>query len=225
MFQENVLPIRPRYGNAFRCIGAACEDTCCQHWGIPLDKKSYDKYQLFPPGRLADIASQYVVLSPAPAPDNLYGKINLEPSGCCPFLSQEKLCDIQSEYGTQLLSPTCSIYPRALNRVDGELEISLSLSCPEAARNILLHRDSTLLECEVEEDPAGPVQSSRLASSATSSLHKPYAFFHDVRSLLVAIMHERGQPLWKRVFLIGVLSKRLDAIRTVEQDNQVAAIL
>ena len=30
-----------RYLTRFRCLGADCEDTCCQAWEIPLDQRGY----------------------------------------------------------------------------------------------------------------------------------------------------------------------------------------
>jgi lysine-N-methylase len=121
----DIQPSRPRYGEGFRCIGAACEDTCCHGWGIPVDRTTYEKYQAFPEGDLRSLVTQHVALNTVDASDTLYARINLTPSRDCPFLATNRLCKVQKEYGSGFLSATCSIYPRVLNRVDGELEVSL----------------------------------------------------------------------------------------------------
>jgi lysine-N-methylase len=39
------LPAQPAFYTAFQCISAACQDTCCEGWGVSVDKATYDKYQ------------------------------------------------------------------------------------------------------------------------------------------------------------------------------------
>ncbi|MGA3040937.1 MAG: hypothetical protein ABSF54_09150 [Bryobacteraceae bacterium] len=34
-----------RHFDAFHCIGADCEDTCCVGWFVHVDKPTYEKYQ------------------------------------------------------------------------------------------------------------------------------------------------------------------------------------
>jgi lysine-N-methylase len=217
-------PFRPRYGAAFHCIGADCEDTCCQNWTVPVDKTTYEKYQQFPPGRLAQITQQYVDVNDANGPDALYARIQMTGSGACPFLSAEKLCDIQSEAGPDYLSATCSIYPRALNAVDTEIESSLNLSCPEAARQVLL--DPFALQKQVEDaTPFRKDQFARLAQAESSPLYKPYGYFHEVRSCLIRILTYRQLPLWHRLSLMGDFCQRLDAITAENELRAMPALL
>jgi lysine-N-methylase len=37
--------LQPRHFDAFRCIGSACEDTCCVGWLVHVDKPTYEKYR------------------------------------------------------------------------------------------------------------------------------------------------------------------------------------
>ncbi|MFP3632204.1 flagellin lysine-N-methylase, partial [Burkholderia sp. SIMBA_045] len=57
----------------------------------------------------------------------------------CPFLNEEKLCSIQLKLGEDFLSHTCKTYPRVTQTVDDVVELSATLSCPEAARLALLN--------------------------------------------------------------------------------------
>jgi lysine-N-methylase len=217
-------PLIPSYASAFHCIGRECEDTCCRDWSIPLDKKTYQIYARFPSGKLGSIVAKSVSVTPD-APESLYARINLAPSGFCPFFAPDQLCGIQKEYGAQALSATCSIYPRTLNTVDGVLEGSLALSCPEAARNILLFPDSLQVAGELSSGALRTDNSAWLARNAPGAMHKPYGSFHSVRALLVDMVKDRSRPIWQRLLLIGSLCKRLDTIRSAEQDGLVSGIL
>lgn len=215
---------RPTYAAAFHCIGASCEDDCCHGWTIPIDRQTYEKYQLFPVERLGSVVQRFVSVIPD-KPENLHARIDLAPSGFCPFFRPDRLCGIQREYGGALLSSTCSIYPRTLNSVDGVLEGSLTLSCPEAARNVLLNPKAmqvtgNLLSGEFRADTV-----ARRAEAAGSSIHKPYGHFHAVRALLIDVVRDRTRPLWQRLLLIGSLCERLDRIATEEEDATVPAML
>jgi lysine-N-methylase len=215
---------RPTYAAAFRCIGASCEDDCCHGWTIPLDRKTYESYQLFPAERLGSVVQQFVTVDDS-EPENLHARINLAPSGFCAFFGPDRLCGIQKEYGGALLSSTCSIYPRTLNSVDGVLEGSLTVSCPEAARSVLLNPDAMQVEGNLLSGEFRTDSVAMLAGAAASSIHKPYQYFHDVRALLIAMVKDRARPMWQRLLLIGSLCERLDRIQTAEADAAVPAIL
>ena len=70
-----------------------------------------------------------------------YARIPLTIQSACPFLDEERLCGIQKELGEEMRSATCATYPRAVSTNAGQTERALNLSCPEAARLTLLHRD------------------------------------------------------------------------------------
>jgi lysine-N-methylase len=222
---QDVKAIRPRYGKNFRCIGSACEDTCCHGWTVQIDKGTYEKYAAFPDSRLRGLAQQYVSINETNANDVLFAQIQLTAEKHCPFLSPDRLCGVQQEYGAEYLSAACSIYPRMLNRVEDELEVSLHLSCPEAARNILLVEGST--EAEALDDAAffRTEPAARLAGNSEGLPHKPYAHFREMRECIRQLLRNRGRPVWQRLFLLGTLCQQLDAITTPEQDATVPRIL
>ena len=51
--------------------------------------------------------------------------------------NEENLCDLYKALGPDSLCDTCRMYPRHTEEYEGLRELSLSLSCPEAARIIL----------------------------------------------------------------------------------------
>ena len=192
---------------------------------VSLDRRTYEKYQSFPEGELRILAQQYVVRNTEDPTETLYGCLNLTAAHECPFLSADRLCKIQKELGVETLSPTCSIYPRALNDVHGEIEVSLCLSCPEAARQVLLDPEFNNRVAGKEASWFHTDQFSRLAANGEGLIHKPYGDFDEVRQAIVMLLRDRGRPLWQRMFLLGMLCKRLGEISTPEQDAAVPEVL
>ena len=64
---SNSKLIRPTYAESFRCIGADCEDTCCQGWSVPIDQVTYEKYQDFPAGPLRTLIDASILRAPESA--------------------------------------------------------------------------------------------------------------------------------------------------------------
>ena len=201
-------PERPRsspsYAAAFRCIGPTCEDTCCRNWNIPLDQATYEAYAGFPADKLGDLVSAFVSITPSSPSPNLYAEINLTPAGACAFFDADRLCRIQKEYGASLLSATCSSFPRIMNRVGATLEGSLSLSCPEAARNVLL--DEEFLDRSADLH-SGDFRTDNFLWLA----HPLAASYGDIRTLLLEIVHDRSMTMSDRLLRIGDFCQRLEA--------------
>ena len=119
--------IIPHYYKKFACIGGDCPDTCCAGWQIMIDPASLKKYRQTK-GRLGS---------------RLHNEIDWEEGAFrqyekrCAFLNEENLCDLYAEKGEKMLCRTCRMYPRHIEEYEGIREISLSLSCVEAAKIIL----------------------------------------------------------------------------------------
>lgn len=122
---------RPVFYKEFSCIAAACPDTCCAGWQIMIDDKSLKKYRRFK----------------GPFRNRLHNDIDWKEQAFrqyehrCAFLNEENLCDLYSEAGKDMLCDTCRKYPRHIEEFEGLREYSLSLSCPEAARIFLSHKE------------------------------------------------------------------------------------
>jgi lysine-N-methylase len=199
--------LQPTYAALFRCIGSSCEDTCCGNWDIPVDKMTYHEYRQFPAERLGSLVAHFVS-EPIDTPhDNLYAYIHRKLDGSCPFFTADRLCGIQTEYGAELLTSTCSLYPRSLSEVQGRLEGTLSLSCPEAARTVLLEEYST--------EDKGNLLSGEFRTDNVFGLRQCPGldeFFSPIRSLVTAHIKDRSRPMWQRLLTIGSLCSRLDAL-------------
>lgn len=117
----------PHYYKKFQCIASKCEDTCCAGWAITIDLKSLEKY------RHADGAMKARIKDSVDWKQKCFKQREHR----CAFLNDENLCDLYTGMGPDSLCWTCKTYPRHIEVFDGVREVSLCLSCIEAARIIL----------------------------------------------------------------------------------------
>ena len=204
------------YAERFHCIGSACEDTCCRGWKVPVDQAAYAKYDGLPAGPLRTLIDASMLLSPEGGKTASFATIRMNEANECPLLTEERLCRIHVEYGEELLPHTCATYPRIVHRIGGAVETALALSCPEAARLVLLSRDlldkptpftASVVSAESADDPAVPTQ------------------FSQIRETVVRLVLNRAYPLWQRLFLLGLLCRRLDGIAQGELQRSVPRFL
>lgn len=123
----------PDYYSEFTCIGSACPDTCCAGWNIEIDPASLAHYQklLHSTNCEAQFAGQL-----KNSVDFRRGTFRLRGRRCA-LLNEQNLCDLYIHAGKDSLCRTCRTYPRHQEEFGSVREISLSMSCPEAARIIL----------------------------------------------------------------------------------------
>jgi lysine-N-methylase len=216
---------RPTYAGAFRCIGPACEDHCCGDWDIPVDQATYNRYQLFPAEKLGALVSAFVFPAAPGSPPALHAHIYRAPSGLCPFFGEDRLCAIQQQYGPQLLSATCSVFPRSLSRVHGVVEGSLSLSCPEAARNVLLDPDFMHLQADLFAGAFRTDNIYQLEPATLPAAPKPYGSFLAIRNLLLGVVKDRRHSIQHRVLLLGIFCEHLQKLRNSPQEEAIPEFL
>ena len=207
-----IAPLRvlqPDYFDTFRCIGAACEDTCCAGWTVHIDKATYDKYHECSNPQLAPALQTLVTINEKSAGDSDYAQITLSGDGC--HFLDEGLCSIQQKLGEEYLSDMCATYPRVVNRVDEVWQRSLDLSCPEAARVTLLGAHPMQFhELYHSARTMRPGNYPALDLAGLRERAEPYRFFRDVRRQVIAHLQDRSYPIWKRLFLVGCLCESLN---------------
>ncbi len=123
---------------AFRCTGAACPDTCCRGWSMQLDETTLRRYETTAPELL-----DAVVLQEVPEGSVLPAAImrrDPESDACVKY--ESGWCGIHAARGTDYLGDACHFYPRVVRRLgqgeDTTFTMTMTLSCPEAARLMLL---------------------------------------------------------------------------------------
>ena len=136
---------KPAYFDSFRCIADKCPDSCCKEWEVEVDDRSASLYRNLesPLGdRLRSVLKD----------DPDWGTVMTIENGRCPMWRDDGLCRIQAELGHDALCKTCRDFPRLLHDYGTFQELGLELSCPEAARLILISPAAPFL---TEEVPGG----------------------------------------------------------------------
>jgi len=126
--------ITPAYYEKFRCIAAACPDSCCKGWAVTVDEASAIRYQSIPDD-LGDKLRRHLTWEDGEQ------ILALEPDGRCPMWREDGLCRIHAQLGHDALCETCRDYPRITHDYGTFAEKGLELSCPEAARLLLERED------------------------------------------------------------------------------------
>lgn len=213
---------KPEYSESFRCIGPACEDSCCEEWTVHVDQSTFEKYKTLPAGPLRTIVDENILRtseetsakSGSPA---AFAQIRMNADRKCPLLSAGGLCRMQSDHGEAFLSHMCATYPRIVSSIGGVTEKALSLSCPEAARLVLLSPQLLTNTAEAVEPPM---------PDETAFGGDPWLpHFWLVRDFALALVRNRLYPLWQRLFLLGLFSRRMDAIAPGDLGKNVPQLL
>lgn len=128
--------VKTAYFDRFKCIASACPDSCCKEWTVQVDAESAAYYRSLP-GALGDRLRQVLTVD-----DD--GDTIMKNENCrCPMWRQDGLCHIQADLGHDALCKTCRDFPRLTHDYGDFVEMGLELSCPEAARIILLSPAAT----------------------------------------------------------------------------------
>jgi len=204
----------PDYFPKFSCIGPACEDTCCSGWAVNIDRDTYHNYKSNKHKILAPLFKIAVKKDTSPRASNSnFGFMQLRPDGACYFLEENKLCAIQKHLGAQALSHTCKKYPRLFNRFGSQKEIALGISCPEAARLILLNPEPMqFITIPLESGNKEKEQFSYQYPLTDEGDPLQIAVLNDFRALMVAILQFREISLGARLMLLGLLLEEVDLI-------------
>jgi hypothetical protein len=118
--------IKTDYYDTFTCIADKCSFTCCQEWNITVDDDTYIKWnRLSLTKQNNNYLDQYV--------KQVDGTrvIALNEQKQCPFLNEQKLCNLVLNFGDEVLSETCAIFPRQIHEFADRKEYSLVSCCPE----------------------------------------------------------------------------------------------
>lgn len=206
-----VKTLQPIYMNDFKCIGPECEDTCCANWTISIDKKTFKKYKRISNSDFQQKVKEGITRNKDTSKTsiNQYAKMNLDTDNQCGFLTEDKLCGIQQQFGEDYLCHTCSVYPRIINKLDDGIEKSGTISCPEIARLALLNKSGVEFEI-VEENYSYQVYNGDIKSTdfKTNSLEHNY---WNIRFFILEVIQDRSLKLWERLLYIGFFIQKVQS--------------
>ncbi len=197
--------IRPSYYDKFKCIGAKCPDTCCSGWQIMIDEETLCHYRKMQ-GSLGESIREGI--------DEEQSCFLQNEKGDCHFLRRDGLCQIfWTSQKEEDWCDTCRTYPRHIEEFEDVREISLGMSCPEAARIIFSQTEPLCLLTEEDEEYEEYEDFDYLL----------YSKLLDVRELLLKQLQDRSKPMERRFALakekIHACQRAIDENRIFEMDQ------
>jgi lysine-N-methylase len=206
---ERPRAITARYMTRFRCLGGACEDTCCQGWQIPLDRRQYQILEAAMDGSAAEREElQAGVELEERGSETRHARLRMAPQGSCPFLLATRLCSIQDRYGERALPAVCSTYPRLVAQAGERAEVWGALSCPELARQCLLHEDAVEI-VDAPSDVTPRWEPARVLPAEPEAAYDRH--LDEVRAAGLQLLSLREAPVSTRLFLLAYLGKETAA--------------
>jgi len=207
----------PEYIQEFSCIGSACEDSCCSGWRVNIDEATYKKYKKSEDIELKPLFEKNVTRQRSQSTPLNYAKLKMGNNNSCSFLTEEKLCHIQMNLGEEALSNTCATYPRVINRINGVVEKSATMSCPEAARLTLLNpRGIDFNQVEEPVDTKGFIAKD-LTTDDMRYTNKIQKYFWELRIFSIQVIQDRQYTLAERLIILGLFYQKVQ--EHVDQDN------
>lgn len=172
--------LKPHYYDKFVCTAGDCPDSCCAGWQIMIDETSLERYG----NEKSEFGTR--LRNSIDWDEECFYQNNRR----CAFLNEENLCDMYIEAGSGMLCDTCRRYPRHIEEFEGMREISLSLSCPEAARIILSQKD--------------PVTFRTFEKETAEETYEDFDYFlfsalMDTRDYLLTALQDRSVPVRYRM--------------------------
>ena len=183
----------PHYYRKFKCTADKCPDTCCAGWQIVIDEDTLEKYHKFE-GPFGNRLANSI--------DWREGVFKQYEDKRCAFLDENNLCDIYTEAGPQMFCRTCKTYPRHFEEFENVREISLAMSCPEAAKLILM--------------PKEPVTFITVEKKYKEDIYEDFDFFLysklvDAREMIIRILQDRSRPMKERMAMALAFTHDLQA--------------
>ncbi len=184
---------KPKIYDDFTCVAGECPDTCCAGWQIMIDEESLAYY-----GEVKGDFGRRLCNS-IDWQEGAFYQCNRR----CAFLNEADLCDIYTELGEEALCNTCKNYPRHIEEYEGLRELSLSLSCPIAAKMILEQEDFPAFveyEDEKEEELADEFEDFDLLL---------FTQLEDARTAVLKHLQESKMPLGEKLSLYLEFADRM----------------
>lgn len=213
--------LRMDYYDNFRCSGNKCEDTCCKDWNISIDKKTYMLYKNLKNSEFKNKLMESIGRNRQSKSELDYAKIKLA-NNKCPMLSEYGLCEVYTNLGEEHMCNTCKTYPRSYNLVEDIMESSLSISCIEVARNILLRENPIEFNLDIKELDVKNIQKN-INTKKFKNLREKY--FNEIRIFSIGLIQNRSFSIEERLTILGLFIKTISelkedlVIQTIQQYN------
>lgn len=171
--RKEILEISVRGG--FTCLGSECPCDCCHGWDrIEVDAKTREKWEAEQDSQVKEQLLGFIDYTDKDVP--VMKKTNEK---VCLALNDNKLCNIQLQYGHDYLSEICQSFPRidfdnTYRRYD-----SASFSCPEIVRRVLFDKTASSLYITKYQDD----QENKTSSGSDELLYALDSMLGDILDL------------------------------------------
>lgn len=189
--------IYPDFYKRFRCLAGDCPDTCCAQWEVVIDEDTLETYNALSDELGARIRATITELGG----DLCFATVD----GRCPHLTEDKLCALllATNGDETILCKTCREHPRFFEEYGDTREVTLSLSCPAAAR-LLLEREAPItFLTETAAEPSEPL------CGADAALDQA---LRRARDTALALLQNRLRPVGDRLALLLLLGTQVQRL-------------
>ena len=181
----------PDYYKKFCCIGGECKDNCCAAgWQITIDEESLERYEKME-GEIGVRLRNSIDWE-----NGMFEQF----AGKCALLNERGLCDVYCDAGEDKMCILCQRYPRHFEEYENVREISLSVSCPEAARIVLENRGRVGFYTENDDEEEEYEDFDYLM----------FTKLLDIREVLYDVLHEKKGTISFR------LARLLDIVHGIQ---------
>ena len=211
---KTFLYFQPEYVGKFKCDGSKCNARCCKNWTIGIDEATYKKYSRIKPKNIAkEITSRMKFNS-----ERGEYIVTLEENSC-PFLNENNLCRLQLDYGEEILSRTCTSYPRRTYSLGNFFERSLTLICPVAAEMVLFNQEPMKFELvEVPDKIHSKHGRIQITPVPISQNDAPLA--REIQIAMISILQERRFTINQRLIVLGLFLDKFQELVSSGTDNE-----
>ena len=187
--------------------------NCCERdWDIDIDDAIYKKYRKIKPLEKSQEILSHIVRDDKRNSYMLIGRP-------CPFLTPEKFCGIQLNYGEEFLSQTCATYPRRTHAVGKFFERSLTLTCPVAAEMVLFTQEPMKFEF-VEVPDKIHSKHGRIGITKFPIKNEVDAeLAREIQITMISILQERRFTLDQRLIALGLFLDKLQELISAKSDT------
>ncbi|BBF43535.1 fliB domain protein [Lachnospiraceae bacterium KM106-2] len=145
--------------------------------------------------------------------------IQLNEQKKCPFLNEDKLCKLVIEHGADILSKTCTTFPREYHEYEGRTESSLMMACPVVV-DLIRDQDKITFNEELSQMKEGELFELR-----NVILHILRDEKYDLGKSLMMIFYllleneEKGEGAYKDTLALRELSDAIDHMEFSKHDS------
>lgn len=226
MIEKKRRILIPQYMKKFSCIGSACEDSCCIGWRVDIDHETYKKYQKVRDDALTPLMDQYIKRNRTEGHGEAnHAKIKLLSDTSCPFLNEKTLCKIQLRFGEDYLSDVCTTYPRIVHSINGLMERSATVSCPEAARLVLLNPEPMEFDEDEESRDVRNVIKKTIKAEDLNLNNKPQKYLWEIRIFTITLLQNREYTLNERLIILGMFFQALQQMVSSGKNTEISGLI